>query len=128
MNVRQAMESMHARRAAADGLPAVYRRQSALANVTVTRARSLLRLSDASGGSRTELWDSDFTLLASALLLDGEPTVPRDGDTLDVTEEDGRVHRYELQSPTPSEKCYTAIDSKVALRIHTKFVKRVLPT
>lgn len=125
MNTRQAMELLKAKMLAQDGLEATYRDNSLSVSLTVTRGQSLLSLSEPQGGSRVEKWDNDFFLDIDELLLGGVSWEPRVGALLDVTEEDGLIHRYELSQPSPQEPCARKVDSRTAYRVHTKFLEIV---
>lgn len=65
----------------------------------------------------------DYLILATALLVDDVPDVPRPGDQIvEAGLEDGFV--YEVMAP-PSEPCWRWSDQyRLTYRIHTKYVGR----
>ena len=123
MNIQAAQAWMATKLQSTDGLTATYRRGSQSVGLTVTRGKSLLRLGDSMGGTKTELWDSDFFLKPSALVLNGVQTEPTIGDSIDVENESGTTQRFEVLEPGPNEACFRYVDNRTAIRVHTKQVR-----
>lgn len=132
MNTRRAMERLALRRERLNGLQAIYRETGETGQaleVLVTRGRSLLKLSDPSGGVKMVMMDHDFFIRRERLVLGNPPVIvePKQGAFLDVTEEDGVTRRYQVHPPSPMEPSYRLIDSSTTYRLHTKFIKIVSP-
>lgn len=127
MNIRAAQASKAVKSLAKDGFDAVYREASGSFSVSVRvlRGKSLLRLSDRIGGTKTELWDNDFFVRVADLVNGVTPIEPKHGSRLDVTEDDGHVRRYELLSPGVGEPHARKVENNLWWRLHTKFYELV---
>lgn len=125
MNIRQGQVRKAAKSLEKDGLAAVYKEATPPLSIPiiVLRGRSLLRLTDRAGSSKTEAWDNDFFVRITDLTSAGVPLEPKQGAGLEVTEEDGHVRRYEILNPGPNEACARKVENNIWWRMHTKFHK-----
>src|SRR5262245_43085093 len=102
-----------------------YRRGSASVSIQATIGRLLLRTTDGSGSTNTELTDRDFVFKAADLILNGSQTTPRDMDTIDAVF--GSTTKRFTVMPIGNEKAWRYSDEQgeTTIRVHTKHTGNV---
>lgn len=89
--------------------------------LSATRGKSLLRLSDG-GAGRIEWTDQDFLFPAADLVLGGEPTEPRRGDTIRLADGTSALV-YEVQAPAGEPPWRWSDAQRTTLRVHAKYIR-----
>ncbi len=98
-----------------------YRRgTSSLSGLAATIGRSDSLLTGEFGGGQLRTHDKAFIITAADLVLDGETTTPKTGDTIDITE-GGVTNRYRVAPAAKGEPEFSWDPDRIALRVQTKF-------
>lgn len=97
----------------------VYSRGGDSVTLTPTQGKTMLLLSDGSGGNRVEWTDADLIFPAEDLVLGGSATTPRRGDRVRYTE-DGRTIVFEVMAADGEPPWRYCDGSRVLIRVHLK--------
>jgi hypothetical protein len=102
--------------------PVVYQRGLLTATMQVTKGRTLLRLSDGSGGSYVQWTDRDYLIPAAALEAVGIALPPQPGDRiLETVGSATQVYEVLIYGSEPAWRWADA--HRQLLRIHTKHIE-----
>ena len=100
-----------------------YRRGNQQVTLVATFGAKLLKVNDGHGGVKLTRSDRDFIVTHSALNFGAGPTLPVNGDLIDVTTPAGEELRFEVAPPGPKEPAWQWADPySVTLRCHSKFI------
>lgn len=125
MNMVDAMELLGQKMETYNSVAVTYRRGAHSCTWHATIGKQLLRTSDRSGNTKTEMTERDFVGPADELILNGSLVEPEDGDTIDVVM-GSRTRRFTV-SPIGNEKSWYYADEQgeTTIRVHTKHTSNV---
>lgn len=102
------------------GTSVTYTRGAHSVTLTATVGRMLLKTTDRSGNTKTELTHRDFTFLAADLILNGSQVEPAEGDLITVVMA-GDTRRFTVM-PVGNEPAWRYADEQqeTTIRVHAK--------
>ncbi len=102
----------------------IIRRGTMSETIAATVGRSDSLLTGEFGGGQLRTADKAFVVTGTDYAFGGVATVPKTGDTIDITE-GGVTNRYRVAPASESEPEFSWDPDRIAMRIQTKFQKEL---